>query len=101
MTPEQLTLLRMDICHTQREFADLLSRLRGAVVSVRTVEGWEMGRREGPVPVYLTDVDAIRRATKPRRDRCLACSAKPVVRKNDQDLCENCASPRSGGERAR
>lgn len=98
MRPEDLVTLRDGILHTQREFAALLSLLRGAPVSARTVEGWELGRGKRDIPVYLTDVAAIERATKPQSRKC-ECGAGAVVRKDEADLCSDCAEPVHQGGR--
>jgi hypothetical protein len=99
MTPNELTELRGRIFHTQREFAELLAELRGANVSVRTVEGWEAGRRERAIPIYLTDVAVIRQATRPIGRQCEQCDDGAVVRKKDLDLCADCAAPYHNGGR--
>lgn len=89
----ELIELRTQIFHTQKEFAQLLSQLRASIVSPRTVEGWESGRTRR-IPVYQTDVEAIKRKTAPTRQKCKQCDAQAVVRKNRQNLCADCATPR-------
>lgn len=100
MKPNELIQLRKQIFHSHVEFAALLSSLRGIPVSHRTVQGWELGRGTRPVPVYLTDVAAIREATTPQLDVCEQCDEETaVVRKGDLDLCADCATPHNGAAR--
>lgn len=99
MTPQELVTLRDGIFHTQREFAALLSQLRGVEVAPRTVEGWELGRNTRPIPLYLTDVSAIKAATTPHGEMCEQCEDVAIVRKNHVDLCRDCAAPLHQGGR--
>lgn len=101
MLPNDVRKLRERIIHTQFEFAELLSRLRGVSMSWRTVEGWESGRHNKPLPLYQTDVAAIENATTPHGPKCGLCGVRAVVRKNDTDLCGECATPMQWGREAK
>lgn len=100
MNHEELFQFRIKIYHSHAEFAALLSDLRGIQVSHRTVEGWERGRGVRPIPVYQTDIAAIKEATRPHLDVCEQCDEEAaVVRKGDLDLCADCATPHNGAAR--
>lgn len=94
MLPDELRQLRARIFHSASEFAKLLGELRGADVSAATVQGWEVGRNNKPVPVWKTDLYHIEQATKPITTTCI-CGAPTIVRKNNSDLCATCATPRN------
>lgn len=99
MQPADLRKFRERIIHTQAEFADLLGRLRGVPLSWKTVEKWEQGIRSR-IPIYKTDIVAIEHATTPLGPKCV-CGVRAIVRKNDTDLCGDCATPTQWGREAK
>src|SRR5262245_42219058 len=92
MLPDELQQFRVRLYLTATEFAEVLSRVREAEMSAATIQGWESGRNAKRVPVYKTDRDAIELATRPHSPHC-QCGALTVVRKNNSDLCADCAIP--------
>lgn len=53
MTPIELKAARLRLGLTQKGLAQALSDLRGELISVRTVQGWESGWKNSPIPWCL------------------------------------------------